>query len=401
MRIGIYGGTFNPPHLGHLTAAKAAFELLRLDRLLLIPASQPPHKSLPAGSPSAEQRLALTRLAAEQLELGDRVEVLDIELRRQGKSYTVETLEELRRHYPGAELWLLMGTDMFLTFQAWREPEKILEMAGIAAFGRTEGDTRELFMVQRDYLHRTYPQARIYTLTLPHVVEISSTELRRQLAAGQGQTYLPPAVYGYILRQGLYGTHADLRHLTTEQLRPVALSYLKHKRIPHVLGTEQEALRLAERYGVDKEQARVAALLHDCTKKLDTAEQLALCERYGVELDELERNALKLMHAKTGAAVAEHVFGAPPAVVEAIRWHTTGKAGMTDLEKVIYLADYIEPNRDFPGVEELRQACYRSLNEGMVMGLSMTVEEMRQRGNPVHKNTLEALEELKGTITRG
>ena len=122
MRIGIYGGTFNPPHLGHLTAAKAAFELLRLDRLLLIPASQPPHKALPAGSPSAEQRLALTRLAAEQLELGDRVEVLDIELRRQGKSYTVDTLEELRRQYPGAELWLLMGTDMFLTFQAWREP---------------------------------------------------------------------------------------------------------------------------------------------------------------------------------------------------------------------------------------------------------------------------------------
>lgn len=401
MRIGVYGGTFNPPHLGHITAAKAVFELLKLDRLLLIPAREPPHKVLPVGSPTAGQRLELTRLAADQMGLGGNVQVLDIELRREGKSYTSDTLEQLHAQYPDAEFWLLMGTDMFLTFQAWRDPAKILGLAGIAAFGRTQSDTRELFLVQQDYLHRTYPDARIFTLTLPHVVEISSTELREELGRGGGQQYLPPAVYGYILRQGLYGTAADLKHLTPEQLRPVALSYLKHKRIPHVLGTEQEAVRLAERYGADVKMAREAALLHDCTKKLDTEEQLELCSRYGVELDELERNALKLMHAKTGAAVAKYVFGEPEEVVEAIRWHTTGKAGMSVLEKVLYLADYIEPNRDFPGVEELRQACYRSLDEGLLMGLQMTADEMNQRGNPIHKNTLEALSELKGKNGRG
>ena len=107
------------------------------------------------------------------------------------------------------------------------------------------------------------------------------------------------------------------------------------------------------------------------------------------------------MHAKTGAAVAKYVFGEPEEVVEAIRWHTTGKAGMSVLEKVLYLADYIEPNRDFPGVEELRQACYRSLDEGLLMGLQMTADEMNQRGNPIHKNTLEALSELKGKNGRG
>ena len=102
MKIGVYGGTFNPPHLGHLTAARAVFDLLKLDKLLLVPAGLPPHKALPAGSPTAEQRLEMTRLAAEQLGLGDRVQVLDLELRRQGKSYTADTLSQIRELYPEA-----------------------------------------------------------------------------------------------------------------------------------------------------------------------------------------------------------------------------------------------------------------------------------------------------------
>ena len=397
MKIGIYGGTFNPPHLGHLTAARAVFEMLRLDKLLLIPAGMPPHKELPAGSPTAEQRLEMTRLAGEQLNLGDQVETLDIELLRGGKSYTSDTLAAVRELYPEAELWLLMGTDMFLTLQAWHEPERIFRQAGIAAFGRTEEDTEELFALQRHHLYQQYPDARIFTLTIPGVIDISSTALRERLAKGEGGYLLAPAVYGYILREGLYGTRADLKNLSFEQLRPVALSYLKHKRIAHVLGTEQEAIRLAERYGADVRKARVAALLHDCTKKLEMEDQMALCEHYHLELDDLERRALKLLHAKTGAAIARDVFGVDDEIYTAIYWHTTGHANMTLLEKIIYLADYIEPNRDFPGLDELRRACYRSLDEGLAMGLRMTVEEMRQRGNPIHSGTLAALEYLKGT----
>ncbi len=396
MKIGIYGGTFNPPHLGHLTAARAVFELLKLDRLLFIPAGMPPHKTLPAGSPTAEQRLEMTRLAAEQLGLGDKVQVLDLEIHREGRSYTADTLETLRAQYPNDELWLLMGTDMFLTLQAWHEPEKVLSLAGIAAFGRTEEDTEELFAPQRDFLYRTYPQARLFTLTIPGVVDVSSTELRERLAQGGGANLLPPAVYGYILRHGLYGTHADLTALPLSQLRPVALSYLKHKRIPHVLGTEQEAIRLAERYGADVEKARVAALLHDCTKKLNMEEQLELCARYGIRLDELEQKALKLLHAKTGAAIARSVFGVDDEIYNAIWWHTTGHAGMTKLEKIIYLADYIEPSRDFPGVDKLRAVCYKDLNEGLLLGLEMTVQEMTEMGNPVHHATIEARDALKG-----
>ena len=396
MKIGVYGGTFNPPHLGHLTAARAVFDLLKLDKLLLVPAGMPPHKALPEGSPTAEQRLEMTRLAAEQLGLGDRAEVLDLELCREGKSYTADTLAQIRDLYPGAELWLLMGTDMFLTLQTWHAPEEILALAGIAAFGRTEEDTEELFSVQRDYLYRTYPDARIFTLTIPGVVDISSTELRQQLAADRGANLLAPAVYGYILREGLYRTGADLKHLPLAKLRPVALSYLKHKRIPHVLGTEQEAIRLAERYGADVGKARVGALLHDCTKKLDMAEQLALCEHYGIQLDELERQALKLLHAKTGAAIARDVFGVDEEIYGAILWHTTGRAGMTLLEKILYLADYIEPSRDFPGVDKLRKVCYEDLDKGLLLGLEMTIGEMNAMGNPVHHATIEARDALKG-----
>lgn len=396
MKIGIYGGTFNPPHLGHVTAARAVVELLKLDKLLLIPAGLPPHKDLPAGSPTAEQRLEMTRLAGEQLGLGDRVETLDVELRREGPSYTADTLAQLHLRYPDDELWLLMGTDMFLTLQAWHSPEKIFAQAGIAAFGRTEEDTEELFSTQREHLYRTYPQARIFTLTIPGVVDISSTDLRNRLAAGEGGHLLPPAVYGYLLREGLYGTCADLHNLPFSKLRPVALSYLKNKRIPHVLGTEQEAIRLAERYGADVEKARVAALLHDCTKKLNMPEQLALCAQYGIELDELEQKALKLLHAKTGAALARAVFGVEDDIYRAIWWHTTGHAGMTLLEKIIYLADYIEPSRDFPGVDKLRSVCYNDLDAGMLLGLEMTIAEMTDMGNPVHHATIEARDALKG-----
>ena len=396
MKIGVYGGTFNPPHLGHVTAARAVFELLKLDLLLLVPDGQPPHKMLPPGSPTPEQRLEMTRLAGEQLGLGEKVRTLDLELKREGRSYTAETLRQLHQQYPEDELWLLMGTDMFLTLQAWREPGEILSLAGIAAFGRTEEDTEELFSVQRDYLYRTYPQARIFTLTIPGVVDVSSTELRTMLARGEGGNLLPPAVFGYILREGLYDTRADLKHLPLRTLRPVALSYLKHKRIPHVLGTEQEAIRLAERYGADVEKARVAALLHDCTKRLDMEEQLALCRQYGIRLDALEQQALKLLHAKTGAAIARDVFGVDDEIYRAIWWHTTGHAGMTLLEKIMYLADYIEPSRDFPGVDKLRAVCYKDLDEGLLMGLEMTIEEMTSMGNPVHHATIEARDALKG-----
>lgn len=397
MKIGIYGGSFNPPHQGHLHAALSAAKYLNLDTMLLIPAGIPPHKQLASGSPTAEQRAEMARYMAEQtaLEASIPVKVSTMEIERGGKSYTADTLLSLRAQYPDDELWLLMGTDMFLTFQDWYHPETILACAGLCAFGRSEADTEELFAVQRNYLTGRFPNARIVTMVLPNLVEISSTELRAALPSGGAERYLTPQVYGYILREHLYDTNLDLKHLTLDQLRPVALSYLKAKRVRHVLGVEEEARRLAEKYGADVYKARYAALLHDCTKRLNLENQLALCEQYHIELDDLERVALKLLHAKTGAAIAREVFGAPEDVCEAIRWHTTGKADMTTLEKVVYLADYIEPSRDFEGVDRLRAVVYEDLDRGMELGLKMCFDELRERCSPIHHDTQEAYDFIR------
>ena len=389
MRIGVYGGTFNPIHRGHLTAARAAADALGLEKVLLIPDNLPPHKALPAGSATGEDRLEMCRLTAGEV---PGMEVLDLELRRSGPSYTSDTLAELHAQYPDDELWLLVGSDMFLSLQEWHEPERILSLAGIAAFHRTRGDETERFAQQKANLEQIYG-ARVALLENPDVVEISSTELRVQLAQGRGRSFLTEAVCGYVLRRGLYGTHADLKHLTPEELRPIALSFLKPKRMPHVLGTEHEAAVLARRYGADVTSARIAALLHDCTKKLSMEEQLALCEQYGIALDELERKNLKLLHAKTGAAIARDLFGVSDEIYWAIYWHATGKADMTLLEKILYMADYAEPHRSWS--EEAHGLAMQDLDAGVLLGLENTIKFTRAQGRQVHYRTIEARDWLR------
>lgn len=392
MKIGIYGGTFNPPHLGHMAAAQAAVAALGLDKLLLIPAAIPPHKALPSGTPPQEERLAMVEKWADVM--GGHVEVSTLELEREGKSYTSDTLRSIRQTYPDAELWLLMGTDMFLTLHLWHEPEVILSLAGVCAFGRTEQDGEAMFAPQRDYLQQHF-HAKITTITLPGLVDISSTRLRELLENGGGGQYLLPSVYGYILMHRLYGTKADLKNLDLNQLRACSYSMMRAKRIPHVMGVEEEAVKLAQRWGADPELARRAGILHDCTKYYELPEQLEICAKYGVELDELEQKAVKLLHSKTGACIARGVFGQPDAVYDAIFWHTTGKADMTTLEKVLYIADYMEPNRDFDGVERLRHLAYTDLDKAMLLGVEMTIQEMQQRQVPIHTNTLQARDWLR------
>ena len=138
-RIGIYGGTYNPPHIGHLRAAEYAIEALKLDRLLLIPTGVSPHKEMAAGASTAD-RLELLRLSAASIE---KAQVSDIEIRRAGRSYTVDTLRAIREENPDSELFLLMGTDMFLSFMTWREPETIMQLATLAVFCRGEKGERE------------------------------------------------------------------------------------------------------------------------------------------------------------------------------------------------------------------------------------------------------------------
>lgn len=202
-RIGLYGGTFNPPHIGHIQAAKSAAEQLRLDLLLLTPSALPPHKELPDQSPDGEARMEMLRMASKGLCCA---EADDTELRRGGKSYTVHTLEQLQERYPGAEFWLLVGTDMFLTLQDWYQSERILSMVRVAVFPRASQPRLPAIERQRQYLTAAYG-ARV-DVVVNTAVDISSSHLRELLAQGLGREYLHPDVYNYIACWGLYGMRA-------------------------------------------------------------------------------------------------------------------------------------------------------------------------------------------------
>lgn len=197
MRIGIIGGTFNPPHTGHINAARAALGELSLSRLIFIPSAIPPHKQMAENSATPEQRLDMARLAAEELP----AEVSDMEILRGGTSYTVDTLRILKERNPEDELWFIMGTDMFLTIEKWREPEEIMRMANIAVAPRNKAD-RESLIRHAENLRRKYgAEARVME---KEALEISSTEIRNAIKSENLSEYLPKSVYDYIKQNNLY-----------------------------------------------------------------------------------------------------------------------------------------------------------------------------------------------------
>ena len=391
-KIGIYGGTFNPPHAGHMAAAQQAISLLKLDKLLIIPDGQPPHKDMPEGTPPAELRLELTRLAATGLA---KAEVLDVEAIRPGKSYTADTLAALHRRYPEDNLYLIMGTDMLMSFPQWHDPAGICAMATLAVLLREERDPKVQDTLQAQAQIIRKKLGGKVKLLKNNALPMSSTDVRRMLVSrAQGQM-VAPAVLEIIQREGLYGVNRNRRGLSMEELEREVKALLDPKRIPHVLGCRDTAAKLARQYGADVTDAARAGLLHDITKALPPELQLQLCRAYGIPLDAFGQENPKTLHALTGAWVAREIFGENQAVFRAIESHTTGCAGMDTLQKIIYIADYMEPNRDFPGVERLRQAAQTDLDRAVCMGLEMTVDTLRQQGRRVARDSLQAIAWLK------
>lgn len=387
-RIGILGGSFNPPHIGHIRAAVNAANALGLDRVLMIPARDVPHKQLAACGPTPEQRLEMLKIAVADDPL---LEVSPVELFREGTSYTCDTVAELRTQYPDAELTLLLGSDMFRSFPSWKNAEDITREAGLAALSR--GEKREEEIIRQGTEALRAKGVRVSVVHNP-VTDISSTQLRRLLAFGCGSEFLPAGVEDYIRRNGLYDTSANWKQLPMEQLEPIVIRLLNPNRVAHVLGCRDTAVELARRWGVNEEDAARAGILHDITKALDGPLQLTLCGAYGKILDDFSRKYPKTLHALTGSLVAERIFGENEAVVSAICSHTTGKADMNVLETIIYVADYMEPNRDFPGVEQLRALAFSDIRAALKLGLEMTLDHLKNQGNDVSPQSREALEYL-------
>jgi nicotinate-nucleotide adenylyltransferase len=197
MRVGILGGTFNPPHLGHLVAAQEAYRELDLDQVMLIPAGVPPHKPVD-DEPGPEHRLELCRLA-----IGDdeRFTVSDLELRRDGPSFTVDTLDTLRLQSPSHDRFLILGGDIAAGLPKWHEPERVLELATVAIAGR-RGTAKAAV---QEALAQLKGGERARFFQMPRI-GISSTMVRRRVRAGQPIRYfVPDGVMHYIETHGLYG----------------------------------------------------------------------------------------------------------------------------------------------------------------------------------------------------
>ena len=379
MKIGIFGGTFDPPHKGHKTAVRAARDALDLDQVYVIPTGQPPHKTAAEDTPGAKARAHMVSL---QFTNEPRVDVLDVELQREGKSYTIDTVRYLRERHPDAMLYLIMGTDMFLGLEQWREVDLLMQMVTPVVFARTIGDHAAI-LAQLEHMRKTYG---IESRFIEHaIVDISSSQVRKALKNRQGADLVNDAVYVEIVRNGYYGAKLDIAWLREH------VCAMQPERAAHIRSTEEEAARLAIRWGADVNLAREAALLHDVTKGEDQESHLIMCRKYDMIPYSGVGESEKLLHAQTGAGLARAEFGVCDAVCDAIECHTTGKANMALLDKILYLADKIEPTRKGEAIQEVRKLAYVDLDETLLSCLRLSLAKFDAKGITPHPRTRETI----------
>lgn len=372
-RVGILGGTFQPIHNGHLEMARLARRQLGLDKVVFMIAGQPPHKTM-QGDATDRDRLEMVRLSIAD-EPGFSVDTRELE--REGPSYTVDTLREWKAEHPCDELYFILGSDMLRYFPHWREPHQVAALTRIACItraGQSGGEAEAKAAVEREYGGTV--------LLLGSVKEVSSTEVRERVSGARPIGGLvPDGVAGYIYQHMLYQP-PDI-----EGMYQMLSRALPPKRLAHSLSTVQRAVDLAGSHGCDPEQARLAALLHDCAKQLPP-ERLAI-------LSGEDPVAPSVLHAGAGAVLARNVYRVrDDAVLRAIRLHTTGDRDMTVLDKVIYLADISEPTRCHPSAAALREEI--GLDRAMLLAIESTLCYIQERGLPLHPATLRAYRSLGG-----
>ncbi len=175
---------------------------------------------------------------------------------------------------------------------------------------------------------------------------------------------------------------------------PVIRPHLSEKRYEHSVNVAKEAGKLAEKYGADVEKAVTAGILHDIMKDTPPAEQLKFMQQWGIILSDVEKNAPKLYHAMCGAGYLEHELQiTDPEILSAVRYHTTARAGMSLVEKIVFLADFISIDRDYPGVEQMRKLAYRDLMDAIIEGLGYTIGDLASHYAPIHPDTVAAFNE--------
>lgn len=389
-KIGILGGTFNPIHNGHLALAEAALQQYDLQELWLMPSKLPPHKSHFAIL-SEEHRLAMTQFAART---NEKFVVSDFELRREGLTYTADTLELLKAQYPDTEFYFIIGGDSLINFTKWRRPERILELCTLLAAGRS-GYKDETIKQTLNNISKAFPYAKLGTIQFSDY-PISSNEIRQAFYGGTPEAvkqYLPEAVWNYLKENKLF-VPLSFAELDEEMQR-----VLPRKRYIHSVAVAHLAAAYAASVGITPERALIAGILHDCAKAYSDEQLVADCDKYSIPVTPTERRNGFLLHGKLGAFYAkEKYFIFDSEILSAISCHTTGKPGMTVLEKIIFLADYLEPFRTQPTTPELnaiRETAFQDLDKAVYYALKNTLNYLKQSGRETDKTTEETYLEYK------
>lgn len=330
-RIGVYGGTFNPVHLEHVRLASLAVSQLNLDKLFIIPTFLSPHK---ATAPiDAKFRLDMLKIAFSGQ---DKIEVSDYEIEKQGKSYSYLTAEHFKALYPDSELFFLVGEDMLSDFKTWKNPERIMELADLAVFGREDFSLD--YLSEEQYFLSRFNKSFIKLSAVGK--SISSTEIRLRVILGLStEQLLDNSVREYIDKNALYKKDAYTEYLKNN---------LTEKRLVHTINVVVAAMKKAKDLGLDEKKVYLSALLHDCAKYLDHTKVDGFILPNGVPAP--------VVHSFLGAYVAQKELGiTDQEILDAIRFHTSGKADMTTLGKLIFVADMVEKDRNYEGVEILRK----------------------------------------------
>ena len=353
MKIGILGGTFDPIHNGHLMIGRYARDMFSLDEIWVMPNGNPPHKSENCIETKPCHRIEMARRAIAN----ERVFVLQLyEVERKEINYSYLTMEHFREEYPMYEFFFILGADSLFSLERWVHPERLLKTCTVLAAFRDGKPTSEM-KDMISYLNQKY-DADIRLLYTPEV-DVSSTEIRDALKEGRPvHDQIPQSVLEYIKENGLY------RNVFDEICDDLSLRLTK-ERYEHTLGVALVAEELAKHYGEDVKKARMAGILHDCAKCMGKQELYKYCQSHAIPISVSEQANPELLHAKVGASVAKETYGIlDESILNAIIYHTTGRTNMSLLEKILYVADYIEPNRcKAPNLDEIRHLAFVDLDE--------------------------------------
>lgn len=391
MNIGILGGTFDPIHNAHIEIAKCALNQFELDKVWIMPTPNPPHKDKDkiAGK---FHRVNMIKLAIKDVE---GVEFSDFELNQPDVTYTADTLSMLKELYPENNYYFIIGSDSVLSFVSWYRPDVILKYAKLLVVRRQDESFRDMDIKVKEIEEQFGTEIGI--IEMKSRME-SSSFIRSHLE--DSKNMVSGEVYSYILDNKLYTDEINIAWSAAKILDDLK-KILKVPRYEHTLGVADTAKKLAERFHVNPNKAYYAAILHDCAKNFSDTELLEICRKNKLPISKKEQNALYLLHAKVGAFMAKNKYGITDSeILEAITWHTTGKAEMSLLEKIIFCADYIEPGRTKqPNLEYLRELANKDLDLLVYNILKDTVEYLNSRDDDViEEHTLEAYEFYKKLI---